>query len=404
VPPAAAPPAAHVTLDRAIELALQHDHTLLAARSTIDQNKASEITANLRPNPVLSGDAEFLPIFQPSQFSNSYINSIAEFDVGISYTIERGKKRQHRLEAARDQTAVTTATVSDNERTLIANVAQQFIGALLANANLELAQMDLDSFQNTVQISESRYQAGDISQGDLLKIQLQLLQFQMDLSAAQLAKVEALAALRQFVGFEALPENYDVDGALTYQGVPFQLDDWKALALRSRPDLQAATLGVTSAQGQYSLAKADGKRDVDAALNYSHVSGASSASVLLDMQLPIFDRNQGEIARTRFAINQAQETQSAAAEQVLTDVTSAFENLRTDDQIVKLYTSGYLKEAEDSRDISNYAYQQGAASLLDFLDAERSYRATELGYRQAVATYMLALEQMRQAVGTRSLP
>ena len=120
--------------------------------------------------------------------------------------------------------------------------------------------------------------------------------------------------------------------------------------------------------------------------------------------MPIFDRNQGEIARTSFAITQAQETQSAATEQVLTDVTSASENLRTNDEVVKLYTSGYLQEAEDSRDISDYAYQRGAASLLDFLDAQRSYRATELAYRQALASYMLGVEQLRQAVGTRSLP
>jgi cobalt-zinc-cadmium efflux system outer membrane protein len=404
-PQAAAPPAAaHVTLDRAIELALQHNHTLLAARTTIDQNRAQEITANLRPNPVLDIDEQYLPFFSPSAFTADYVNQSAVFDGGLSYLIERGKKRQHRLEAARDQTAVTTATVSDNERILTVNVAQQFIGALLANANLELAQMDLDSFQNTVQISQSRYQAGDISEGDLLKIQLQLLQFQMDLSAAQLSKVQALASLRQLVGFDALPENYDVDGALTYQGVPLQLDDWKAVALRTRPDLRAAMLSVTASQSQFTLAQANGKRDVGVTFTYNHLGGVNTGSAFFNVQLPIFDRNQGEIARTRFAINQAQETQSAAADQVLTDVTSAFENLRTNDQIVKLYTSGYLKQAEDSRDISNYAYQQGAASLLDYLDAERSYRATELAYRQALAAYMLALEQMRQAVGTRSLP
>ena len=89
---------------------------------------------------------------------------------------------------------------------------------------------------------------------------------------------------------------------------------------------------------------------------------------------------------------------------MLTDVANAYESLRTNDQIVQLYQSGYLKQAEDSRDISQYAYQRGAASLLDYLDAERSYRATELAYRQSLATYMSALEQLRQAVGTRSLP
>jgi cobalt-zinc-cadmium efflux system outer membrane protein len=120
--------------------------------------------------------------------------------------------------------------------------------------------------------------------------------------------------------------------------------------------------------------------------------------------MPIFDRNQGEIARAGFAITQAQEQERFANGQVLTDVRDAFENLRTNDQIVGLYRSGYLDDAAQSRDISEYAYRHGAASLLDFLDAERSYRAVQLGYRQALASYLLALEQLRQAVGTRSLP
>lgn len=397
-------PQVHLSLDRAIELALQHNHSLLAARATIDQNRAEEITANLRPNPVLTWDGLFLPLFSPSALTSQYIDNSAEFDLGVSYLIERGKKRQHRLQAAREQTAQTAATVSDNERTITANVAQQFIGALLANANLELARMDLESFQNTVQISQARYQAGDIGEGDLLKIKLQLLQFQMDLNSAQLAKVQALANVRALVGFESIPENYDVDGDLAYQPVQVNLDDLKLMAMRNRADYRAAQLGVTAAQGQLTLAQAVGKRDLTAAVDYTHVSGINGLSFIFNIELPIFTRNQGEIARARFGVNQAQESQSATSETVLTDVTNAYENLRTNVEVMTLYNAGYLQESQESRDISQYAYQRGAASLLDYLDSERSYRATQLAYRQALASYMLALEQLRQAVGTRSLP
>ena len=402
--PPAPPPAVHLSLDRAIELALQHNHTLLAERTTVDQNRALETTANLRPNPVLGADAQFLPIFEPSNFTGTYIDQTAQFDIGISYLIERGKKRQHRLQAAQDQTTVSVATVTDNERTLTANVAQQFIGALLAESNLKLAEMDLASFQQTVQIGDAQYQAGNMSENDLLKLKLQLLQFQMDFSAARLANVQALADLREFVGFDAIPENYDVDGDLAYLPVKVSEDDLKMLALRTRPDYRAAQLGVTASQSQLALARANGKRDVTVTSNYDHLSGLSDVSVFGSIQLPIFDRNQGEIARTQSVVTQAQETQAAASEGVLSDVVNAYENLRTNGELVNLYTDGYLKEAEDSRDIAQYSYQQGGASLLDFLDAERSYRATELGYRQALATYMLGLEQLRQAVGTRSLP
>ena len=410
MPPASAQGASSVqgpvkiTLDDAIQMALAHNHILLAARTAIQQNEAQETTANLRPNPVLLGDAQFLPVFQPNHFSSDYLDNAAQFDLGVSYLFERGGKRQHRLGAAKDQTAVTRSLVADSERSLAFQVAAQFTRVQLAESTLDLAQQSLKSFQDTVDISKERYRAGDISEDDYLKIKLQLLQFQTDASQARLARVQGLADLRQLLGYESVSADYDVAGAFDYQPVSAHLEDLQAKALATRPDLRAAQQGVTAANSQYELAKANGKRDVAAQINYTHITALSTASLFGSIQIPIFDRNQGEIGRTRFAITQAQELQKAANDQVLTDVGDAYEGLQTNDQIIQLYRSGYLDEAQQDRDISEYAYKRGAASLLDFLDAERSYRATQLAYRQALASYLLALEQLREAVGTRILP
>ena len=393
-----------VTLEQAIDMARAHNHALLAARSTILQNRAQELTANLRPNPVLLGDSQFLPLFDPGNFSRDYFDNSAQFDVGVSYLFERGEKRQHRLQAARDQTAVTTAQVADTERTLTFNVASQFTAAVLAQSDLEFAQQDLMSFQQTVDIAQRRFTDGAMSEGDLLKIKLQLLQFQMDVSSARLARLQALATLRQLVGYESVPESYEVNGALVHQAVTLGAAELRALAVQNRPDLRAAQLAVTAAQSQRALAQANGKRDITAQASYTHVASSNTASLFANIELPIFDRNQGEIARTQYAITQSEELSSEQSSVVMTDVANAYEGLRTSDQVVQLYESGYLKQAQDSRDISQYAYQRGAATLLDFLDAERSYRATELAYRQALAGYMVALEQLRLSVGTRSLP
>lgn len=393
-----------ITLGDAIQMALQHNHTLLAARTQIEQSQAEETTANLRPNPVLMGDAQFLPLFQPDQFTSDYLDNTAQFDLGVSYLFERGKKRQHRLKAAKDQTALTQAQVADNARSLSFSVASQFINVELAESTLALALEDLKSFQNTVDIGEVRYKAGDISQDDLLKIKLQMLQFQTDVSTAKLARVQGLSDLRQLLGYESIAPDFDVASSFDYEPVKGNLEDFQAKALQSRPDLEAARLGVVAANSQHDLQKAIGKRDITGQASYTHLSYSNDVSLFGQVQLPIFDRNQGEIARTGFAISQAEEQQKFANGQVLTDVRDAFENLRTNDEIVGLYRSGYLDEAQQSRDISEYAYKRGAASLLDFLDAERSYRTTQLGYRQALASYLLALEQLREAVGTRSLP
>jgi len=393
-----------ITLDDAIQMALAHNHTLLAARTTIQQSEDEETTANLRPNPVLLGDAQFLPILNWNQFDSAYVDNSAQFDLGVSYLFERGKKRQHRLAAAKDLTAVTRSQVADNERSLTFQVASLYTNAELAESALDLAQQDLKSFQNTVDISQERYRAGDIGEDDLLKIKLQLLQFQTDASQAQLAKVQALSDLRQLLGYESVPADYDVAGPFEYQTVSGNIEDLQAKALSTRPDLRAAQQSVTAANSQYALAKANGKRDVTAQINYTHIAALSTTSLFGQIKLPIFERNQGEIARTQVVITQAQEQEKAASDQVLTDVKDAYEGLRSNDQIIKLYRSGYLDEAQQDRDISEYAYRRGAASLLDFLDAERSYRATQLAYRQALASYLLALEQLREAVGTRALP
>ena len=393
-----------ITLDEAIQMALEHNHNLKAARTTIQQSEATEITANLRPNPVLTADAQFLPIFQPDKFSADYINTIAQFDLGVSYLFERGRKRQHRLQAARDVTAQTRSLVADNERSLAFMTASEFVTVQLSESTLELAEQDFKSFQNTVDISDARYKAGDISQGDFLKIHLQLLQFQQDVAQARLARVQALVGLRQLLGYESVPADYDVAGAFDYQPVKLKLEDLQAKALAERPDLRAARQGVTAANSQYQLARANGKVDVIGTFDYDHVNAVSTGSFFGSFQIPIFNRNQGEIARTHFAITQADELRLAASDLVMTDVSEAYEGVRDNDEVVVLYRSGYLDEARLSLEISEYAYKRGAASLLDFLDAERSYRSTQLAYRQALASYLTAVEQLREAVGTRNLP
>lgn len=403
---AQAPPAqVKILLDDAIRLALQRNHNLLAARTTVLQSEAQEVTANLRPNPTLFTDWEYLPLGSPPGGGLlNYLHDSTEGDIGLSYLFERGRKRQHRLQAARDATAVARATVQDTERGLTFQVAQLFINVQLAESTLELAQQDLSSYTKTVDVGQATFKSGSISENDYLKIKLQLLQFQQDVQQAELARVQALSDLRQLLGYESVPADYDVAGAFDYQPLGLSFEELRAKALQNRPDLRAAVLGAVAAGSQHELAKANGKVDITGAGNYSHVNGISAVTVNVSVPLPIFDRNQGEIARTQHAIKQAQEQQAAAQGQVATDVRDAYEALQISDRVAQYYRSGYLEVSQKSRDISEYAYRRGAVSLLDFLDAERSYRATQLAWRQAVAAYLTALEQVREAVGTRTLP
>lgn len=349
-------------------------------------------------------DSQYLPLFSPSLFTDSdYWNNNVQFDTGVGYLFERGQKRQHRLEAAKAATAVTESQVADAERTVLASVAQAFVSALLARSNLDFTLNELDSYKKTVKISEDRQSAGAMSRNDLLKIQLQQLQFENDVTNAEIVREQSLASLRQYLGFNSVAADYQVSGQLVYEPMPLQLEDLQARALNNRPDLQAARRSVSASESQVGLAKANGKVDWNLTFDYTRLSQNNLGAVYFTIPLPIFNKNQGEIARTQAALTQSQLLQKASENQVLTDVKTSYETLRSSERIVKLYDQGYLDKATQALDITRFSYEHGAASLLDFLDAERSYRSTELGYRQALAAYMTALEQLRQAVGARDL-
>jgi cobalt-zinc-cadmium efflux system outer membrane protein len=226
-----------------------------------------------------------------------------------------------------------------------------------------------------------------------------MLQFETDLSSARIAEQQAFVGLRQLVGFNAMSASCKLQGQLDFQPLAGTMEEAEREAVRTRPDLEAARKGIDAARSQLALARANGKQDVNGSLSYSHTSGLNTTSFAFSVPLPIFNRNQGEIERARFAQTQAEFTTQATHDSVLKDVELAYEQAKANESIVDLYRSGYLDQAKQSRDISEFAFRQGAASLLDFLDAARNYRATEFAYHQALANYLLALHQLRQAQG-----
>jgi outer membrane protein, heavy metal efflux system len=392
-----------VSMEQAISLALEHNPAFRAQRLNIDQARAGQITAALKPNPVYTMTNEDFPVFSPKDMSFANLRDNQEFLQSVSFTYERGGKRQNRIKMAEDTTAVTTATVADAERQLRFQVAQAFIGVLLAKSNVGLAEDNLKDFNEVLEINRARMQTGDISESDFLKISLQKLQFEQDLSAARLALIQSKAALRQLLGYESVPENLDVSGSLAHKPYVVQLEELQRQALAARPDLAAARNAVKLANDTVALAYSNRARDLTWEVEYKRNGMVNGVGFGGAIEIPIHNRNQGEIVRSRFGARQAQEIQAATRAGALTDVVNAYAGFRTNDQVVRLFETGYLDQATKSREISNYAYRRGAAGLLDLLDAERSYRSTQLAYRQAVAAYMVAVEQLNLVVGTRVL-
>jgi cobalt-zinc-cadmium efflux system outer membrane protein len=401
------PPAAALSMDAAVRLALERNQTLRAQRLTIDESKADEITAALKPNLSLSALVDGMPIFSPSHLTGATFRDNVTYGSTLSYTFERGGKRDKRLTVAEDTTGVATKTVEDAERLLRFQTEQAFINVLLAKSTLDIAQQNLKDFSDVVELNRQRVTSGDLAEADFLKISIQKLQFETDVSSAEVGLVQAKAALRQIVGFEAVTDDFDVTGDLTHTPQTTSLDDLKREALASRPDLQAAARSLILAQHSADLARGNRARDVTGSVDYSRNgfgSGNNTVGVGASFELPIHDRNQGNIAHADIAVRQATETEAATRFGVMTDVVTAFAAYQTNEKVLKLYESGYLDQARQSLDISTYAFGRGAASLLDLLDAERTYRDTQIAYRQALAAYMTSVRQLNFAVGKQVMP
>jgi outer membrane protein, heavy metal efflux system len=403
--PAAAPArAARISMADAVRLALEHNHQLRAQRLNVDLAKADETTAALKPNPVLTSTNENFPLFAPSQLFNSdnFLNN-QNFVESLSYLFERGGKREKRTLVARDTTDVAAKSTADAERQLAFQTEQAFINVLLANSTLDLARENLQNFSSVLDVNRERLRAGDLAEADFYKISLQKLQFEQDLSSAEVAAVQAKAALRQNVGYENLTDEFEIDGDLAYRKYPITLDDLKREALAARPDLQAAQGSVTLARHTQELAFANRARDVTGGIEYDRAGPINAVGFSVSVDLPFHDRNQGNIAHSKVAITQAMELEAFARSTVLTDVVTAYATFQTSEKVVALYQSGYLDQAKQSLDITTYVYQQGSGTLLDLLDAERTYRSTQLAYRQALAAYMTSVHQINLAVGRQVL-
>ncbi len=392
-------PLAQLTMDQALALALARNQSIRARRFDVDAAKADELTASLKPNISFTSVNADLPAFSPGQFTADFLKNDATYVQSFSYLFERGGKRTNRMLAAADATDVAARSVSDAERQLRLDTAQAFIDVLLAKSTLDLAQQNLASFSNVVDISRQRLAAGDLSQNDFYKVSLQRLQFEQDVSAADVQLVQARVQLRQLVGYETVTDDFDAVGELAYRPTTISLDELRATALASRPDLLAAQASVKLARDSVTLERSNAARDVTGEIEYDRDGSFNGVGVGLSIDLPIHDRNQGNIAHAEVTARQADESLAAARVTVLADVDNAYATLQAYARIVSLFQSGYLDQAQQSLDISRYIYQRGAGSLLDLLDAERTYRSTQVAFRQALAAYMAALQQINFVVG-----
>ena len=377
--------------------------TLLASKLNIDELKAQEITAHLRPNPDFTLSADGTQISP----SHGHWQPLAGTFVspGVSYLFERRNKRNLRFQAAKEGTAVGAAQSDDTERTLLFNLRSAFVGVLQAKAVVKVSQDNLNYYDQVLKISRDRYQAGDIAQIDLDRLELQRLQYESDLQNAlvnlRTSKINLLALLDD----RRAVDSFDVEGTFDFKEDLLALDDYRKDALDARPDLRAAVLTVKQAQTNYELAEANGSTDPTIAVWFTHNGSFNNPDALntlgasVSIPLRIFDRNQGEKLRTKIDINRSEKLRQGTETRVYSDVDTAYATISANVALLKPYKQKYLAQAVRVRDTVQFSYQHGGAALIDFLNAENDYRAVQLSYVNLIGAYLTAAAQLNQAIG-----
>jgi len=377
--------------------------TLRAGKLNIDESRAAEITAYLRPNPDfgLSTDGT-----QLSRYEGVYRPFAGtQFSPSISYLHEREHKRELRRDQAKESTAVAESTYLDQQRNLMFNLRNGFVQALQAKAVLQNARENLDYWDRELAVNRTRYAAGDMAQVDLSRLELQRVQFESDFETAMVNLRTAKIQLLMLLNDRTPIEQFDVSGPFDFSGELKALEEFRNIALDARPDLKAAVQNVELAKITHQLAVANGSTDPTFSVWWTHNPSFNNpydyntigASVSIPLRL--FDRNQGEKARTQVDIARNERLRDANQAQVFNDVDSAYWTLVQNVNLLKPYKAKYLPLATDVRDKMSFSYRNGGASLLDYLDAEKSYRDTQLAYLNLIGSYLTAAAQMNMAAG-----
>jgi cobalt-zinc-cadmium efflux system outer membrane protein len=372
--------------------------TLRAGRIGIDEARAQEVTAYLRPNPDMTTTFDQIAPFNANPY-RPLGNALPL--VSASYLHERGGKRELRLESARKGTAVVQSQLADLERTLLFNLRNGFVQVLQQKSVVALATENLAYYDRMLGVSGERFKAGDIAQVDLDRLELQRVQFETDLQTAMVNLRTAKIQLVTLLDDRTPVEQFDVTGPFEFTEQVLTLEELHQTALANRPDLKAAMQAVDKAKTDYRLAVANGTSDPTFAMDLGRnppIPAYMGFSVTVPLR--IFDRNQGEKERTQLDIRRNERLQEANQAQVFSDADSAFATLNSNRVLLRAYKNKYLEQATKVRDTVSFAYQHGGASLLDFLSAQNDYRSVQLNYLNLVGAYMTAASQLNMAVGT----
>jgi outer membrane protein, heavy metal efflux system len=401
-------PAQALTWDQVKARFETNNPALKADADNVDEMKAEEITADLRPNPQAGVTVDGTQIVP---HNGVWVPMKGTFVVPtVSYLHEREHKRELRLESAKEGTRIAGSLHEDLERNMEFDLRSAFVATLQAKYVLDLAKADLEYYDKIIDISRERFKAGDVAQIDLDRIELQRVQYESEIETATVNLRTSKIQLLQLLNDRTPVDQFDISGPYDFIDAIKPLEDYRQAALAARPDLQAALQTIEQSQTNHKLAIANGSADPTFGAWYTwnssnnNPNGQQTLGLNVSIPLRIFDRNQGEKKRTLIDIDRSRQASEATRAEVFGDVDSAYEQVRSNIALLKPYKEKYNDQALRVRDTVTFAYEHGGASLMDFLNAQSDYRQVQLAYAQLLGSYLTAVAQLNLAIGSESAP
>jgi len=392
------------TIDQAVQEAIEKNLSLLAERSNLTVAEAAIVTARLRPNPVLSGGANSLD-WLGTGFDETNSAGPPEYSVRVDVPFERGHKREWRTAVADSAKRVAEAQFADSIRRLKLDVTIAAIDVLEARAKLRLARENLDSLERLVQLNVTRLTSGALPPLEVTRSRVAMLQYRGSVKAAELSLTQSRLKLHTLLGRQGSASLVDVTDDLgsTPAQLPGDIDALQASARVFRPDLRALHADQARSQSDLRLQLAQGRVDYTFGAEYRRQQGVNGKGNLLGLfvsvPLPVFNRNQGEIARAEAETNKAGRSLAALETNVAGEVASAYQEFETARQLLVEMERDLLQPVADARAGTTYVYQAGATSLVDVLDAQRAFNETMDTYYTAQAAYRRAEARLGLVAG-----
>jgi cobalt-zinc-cadmium efflux system outer membrane protein len=389
---------ATLTLQRVIDLYMEKNLDLQAARYRLERTRADQIAARLRPNPGLTLAVENLPFSGPTPFRRLY-----EISASYSETIELGGKREARERVADLTVSAAETQFEEAMRHGLAEVKRLYLDALLARYNVEVANENRATFDQLVQFNLTRFQEGAIPELDLIKTRLERMKVDSALRQADLQYRQASIRLLEKLGETAYPRA-DVRGDLNFRSANVDLVALRQLALRERPDVQAAAQEVEAANERLALERARARPDISPFAGYKRVGPDNTLLFGVNVPLKVRDRNEAAIARAETDIKTARTRLELARNRAVAEVEAAYEAFQMSREQIQTFQNELLRQSEESTTITLAAYEEGGTELLPVLDAQRTRSEVRQQYFKTLFDYQTSLIDLELAVGREIQP